>query len=133
MDIQPDIVFDEWGLMLIQWDIGVLQCKDTVLGPGMAIDWDWNWDREDRMHHAPGMREKDLDKFLQYEQLQNAYVILSTGRNQNLMVNPNLKKYLKKKKGIKKVYILETSGAILKYKKPLMQGKRVAAFIHTTC
>jgi hypothetical protein len=44
-----------------------MQCKDSILGPGFAIEWDWNWDEDDSMHHEPGLRQKDLEKFIDFE------------------------------------------------------------------
>jgi hypothetical protein len=66
------------------------------------------------MHHVPGLREKDLDKFLDYGLLKGGVVILSRGRNLKLIVNPNLALYLKKK-GVGEVFILETDQAFKMY------------------
>lgn len=67
--MQPYILSDEWGSILLEWENGKMQCKDTVILPNKAMEWDWGWDRNDVMHHQPGIRIKDLDYFLDYTML----------------------------------------------------------------
>jgi hypothetical protein len=64
---QPKILSDAWGEILIEWQNGKIKCKDAIIFPTKAKEWDWNWTTNDGMHHIPGIRIKDLDHFLSYE------------------------------------------------------------------
>ena len=61
-----------------------LICKDAVIGPGVALDWNWGWDPLDPMHHIPGLRTTDVDHFCEKSLIKNAIVIFSTGRNMKI-------------------------------------------------
>lgn len=120
------VTYSGWGNITV----GQETFRDVVITPDGCKDWNWGHICEDPMHHNPGIRMKDLDILI--IPCKPDVVILSRGRNLVLQVSPMLETYLKAK-GVKHVYILETSHAIIKYNELVKKGVRVAALIHTTC
>lgn len=104
--------------------------RDVVITPNGCREWDWNHIYGGSMHHNPGIRTEDLDMLI--IPCNPDAVVLSRGRDLILQVNPILETYLVTK-GVKHVYILETSQAIIKYNELVRSGVRAAALIHTTC
>lgn len=94
------------------------------------------WD--DRgFHIGPGMPAVFLDELLALESLdKEVVVIISKGWTQSLLISQPLKDTLEKKKGdhiIQDYYIEQTEKAVDLYNQFCGDGKRVFAFIHTTC
>lgn len=116
----------KWGSITV----GQATFRDVVITPDGCKDWNWRHIYGDPMHHNPGIRTQDLDTLI--IPCKPDAVVLSRGRDLVLQVNPNLESYLVGK-GVKRVYILETSRAITKYNELVQSGVRVAALIHTTC
>jgi hypothetical protein len=116
----------KWGSITV----GQATFRDVVITPDGCRQWNWGHICGDPMHHNPGIRTKDLDKLI--IPCKPEAVVLSRGRDLVLQVNPIFESYLEGK-GVKQVYILETSRAITKYNELIQNGVRVAALIHTTC
>jgi hypothetical protein len=102
----------------------------VIITPEGCKEWDRGHIYGHLMHHNPGIRTEDLDSLiLPYKP---DAVILSRGRHCVLQINNILETYLITK-GVKNIYILETSKAISKCNKLIQNGVRVSALIHTTC
>jgi hypothetical protein len=132
LGIQPVIAQDGWGEIYVTHDGVTTKFRDVVLLPSKAIAWDWKWSEDGGMDHAPGLRKKDLDHYVLAGDPIPRIVILSTGRDNALLVDPSLKKYILQR-GVEMVFVLQTDEAIAKYKELCAQGLSVAALIHTTC
>lgn len=151
LSMQPQVVESAWGKIVLFWNGQRTQYKDVVILPSKGKQgrfMEWNWGRLDpKMRHSPGIRMADIQHWMevpmQGEILPDA-VILTRGRGHGggldnsgegvLEIDPGTKPYLIKN-GIKEeqIYILKTEPALQKYKELCEQGKRVVAFIHTTC
>lgn len=152
ISLQPEIISDQWGEIILKVD-GVNQTfKDVVILPSIdkkqrAVDWNWKWQTNDKgekhgMSHAPGIRIVDLEHYVLKEKEKPDVIILSQGRGHGgqrenpgpgiLQIEADVESYLKQK-GFE-VHILKTVAAIEKYHQISAEGKKkIAAFIHTTC
>lgn len=147
--LQPDIVSDEWGEIILEFNGIEKKFRDVVILPSQEpVKWHWKWQKDGKnrsvgMSHVPGIRIVDVEHYIlsQLEE-QPDVIILSKGRGHGgqrnnpgpgiLQIEPGVKEYLQEK-GIE-VYILKTAEAIEKYQQLRLEGsKRIAAMIHTTC
>lgn len=100
--------------------------KDVIMTGTNASSWDWSvFDT----HHRPGIQIAEI----LYNCLETTKtIILSSGYDDKLQVDPNVLSELKKLKF--NVFYLNTSQAVEKYNKLVKQhGDAVIAFIHSTC
>lgn len=143
---QPEIISDDWGRIIVKMNGDTRTFKDVIILPSeakpMTQEWNWKWDKDDGMHHHPGIRIKDVEELILSKVPKPDVIILSLGRGYGgkrdnpgegvLEVVPELKKYLEDQEI--EVHILKTVKAIEKYNEIRVQGnKTIAALIHTTC
>jgi len=142
MNIQPQIVSDDWGKISLRINGQNRDFKDVVISPRDAEEWRWDWSAPS-MSHRPGIRVADLDRFILSIRPLPDVVILSQGRGHGgkkenpgpgiLKIDPSLNTYLKSK-GVAEVHILKTAAAIDLYRQISNKGnKKIAALIHSTC
>ncbi len=147
--MQPQVVKSAWGNIELLLNGQKQSYKDVVILPAKgqrARAMEWNWKAVNPgMSHRPGVRKEDIqywmESVMQGETLPDA-VILTRGRGHGgqldnsgdgvLEIDNSTEPYLKAM-GIQEIYMLKTEPALTKYKELCDQGKRVAAFIHTTC
>jgi len=144
---QAEIISDEWGTITLKLNGLIKHFKDVVILPSrdrqIAEEWNWRWNKEEPMHHHPGIRVKDVQHLIFSKNLKPDVVILSQGRGHGgqrdnlgpgiLEVAPDVMEYIKGQ-GVSEIYILKTLAAIEKYNEIRNQGqKHIAALIHTTC
>jgi hypothetical protein len=119
---QPIIGNSSWGRIEVE-ELG--QFRDVKLWPGGAREWDWS---ETGTRHVPGVQPADVEDLLT---TQPDTVVLSTGRQQRLMVRDDTLQLLNESKI--SVVREETSIAIAEYNRIARSGRRVVALIHSTC
>jgi hypothetical protein len=118
----PRVLSDSWGKLEIE-DLGAV--RDAKLWPGGGRPWDWN---ETGTRHEPGIQPADLDDLLVHAP---EIVILSRGREERLQACAETFTALEER-GVD-VEWHETSRAIEIYNTLAVQGRRVAALLHSTC
>jgi hypothetical protein len=120
--LSPRVVHDGWGTIEVE---GVGKLRDAKLWPGGGRAWDWN---ETGTQHRPGIQPTDLMELLEHGP---DVVVLSRGRQQRLDTSPAALSLLE----ARDVTVIrdETSAAIAAYNRLALQGRRVAALVHTTC
>ena len=98
--------------------------KDAKLFPGGSRAWDW---RETGTDHSPGIQPADVEELLEHGA---TVVILSTGFNERLRVNPKTEQLLKDRNI--PYHILQTEEAMQRYNS-LREKEAVGGLFHTTC
>ena len=117
------ITHDAWGSITVNGK----SYKDVFITPDTEMEWVWL----PGMRHDPGLRVEDVNTLiLPY---QPELVILSTGREGKLKVDPRYEDALKTQAGVKFVFIGGTEECINMLKKLDGSSIRVVALIHTTC
>jgi hypothetical protein len=120
--VSPRVVSHEWGVIEIE---GTGRLRDAKLWPGGGREWDWD---ETGTRHEPGIQPADLDELLSHDP---EVVVLSRGRELRLQAMTETLTLLHDQN----IEVLhdETSQAIDAYNRLAMEGRRVAALLHSTC
>jgi len=125
---------------IIKWGsvkVGDVLYKDCIMTPKGHFSWDFDYgynkgdgfitSHQHKTKHHRGIQIHSVRPLINYA---NIFVI-STGIKEELGVNISTIEYLCSFK--KEVYILNTTNAVKKYNELIDNGKKVVAFIHSTC
>jgi hypothetical protein len=118
----PKIIELSWGRLIVEGYPDPF--KDVKLFPGGAREWDWT---ETGTRHVPGIQPADITELIKKGART---VILSTGMQQRVLVNPDTHKWLSDR-GIR-FTVLPTNEAVEIYNE-LAVSEAVGALIHSTC
>lgn len=122
-DHNPVITDAEWGQIIVSYRGNKYSYRDVIIWPNGSVEWDW---RNTDTHHHPGIKIADVKKLV-----NNGvrHVILSTGFENILEVDPNTIAWLHKNKI--NYSILNSADAIITYN--TLKNDSVGILLHSTC